>query len=218
MSSQQSSGRHETIIHRGQATIRRLADFGLTPEPLIRAARAAEMGRDACVAHHPPTYPGSRAWADGNAALADALVPSGFVRRIETNVPLLYHPATGLLLTMVAGDRHTGTDARPSTKNDRGPAASRMIDSGLDLFIGTEFAPQLPSLEPCDLWLFLWYRSGEVIRCELSLPVAVVGGEVVDWRERTILDRFALKDEMPPDEASFPAGPDFDVPVTRKES
>ena len=179
MASSHGAVPQRTIVHRGEAAIRRLGEFGLTPEALMFAAREAEIARNACTAHHVPTHPGSRAWAEGNRALADRLVPIGFTYKVESNVPLLFHATDPIAITMSAGDKFTGTDGTPSTKNDRGPASSRMIEVGLDLFAGTPFEPKVRS-GLYDLWYLLWYRFGDVIRCELSQPRHVVGGDVTD--------------------------------------
>jgi hypothetical protein len=203
-----------TVVHKGEAGVRRLGDFGLDPELLTRAARAAELGRDACGPHHVPTYPGFRAWADGNQTLADALVPLGFTLKFDSNVPLLFHPGESMAITMIAGDARTGTDAPPSTKNARGPASARMIDIGLDLFAGTPFEPA-PRAGTYDLWILLWYRWGDIIRLELSLPRGLSNaGEVESWIERIVVDRFTLKDDQTANE--FPRGPEVDVPISRR--
>lgn len=202
-----------TVVHRGEAAIHRLAKIGLAPEPLFRAVRAAELGREACTAHHVPTFPGFRAWAEGNKCLADELAQLGFTLRIEANVPVLLHPTDSLAITMVAGDSRTGTSMTPSTRNARGPASARMIDVGLDLFSGTQFGPAVRP-DSYELWMLLWFRWGDAIRCELSQPRLVVEGEVESWIERIITEPFTVQDGQ--SEVTFHDGADVDVPISRK--
>src|ERR1035437_447511 len=67
----------------------RLAQLGLTRFPFVRAAQEGFAAFASCTASHPPTFPGTFAWAESNRSLRDSLFESRFTRKNETNQPLV---------------------------------------------------------------------------------------------------------------------------------
>src|SRR5437764_7975793 len=87
----------------------RLAALGLTPEVFDTAAREHLAAYFACSPNHPPTFPATSAWAEGNRSLRDELSKLKWTKKNEKNQPLVINDAETIAITALSGDEHTGT-------------------------------------------------------------------------------------------------------------
>ena len=160
--------------------------FSIEPEEHL----AAYFG---CTQHHPPTYPATCAWAEGNRSLRDQLAPK-WKKKNEHNQPLTINGDETIAITALSGDQHTGTDEIPSTRSPKGRMTAEAVIANNEQ-IEFEFmqdpaavveAARVPGRS---LWIFLTHRDYEKgeLRSELSLPKDMGDDGYIDsWHERII--------------------------------
>jgi hypothetical protein len=171
----------------------RLSQLGLTREAFISAADQSLAAFLSCTESHPPTFPGTAAWAEANRSLRDNLFALGWTRKNETNQPLVVNSAETMAITSCSGDDHTGRRGEfPSTRSSKGARTKDYIRRNQESF---EFmddpTPIVASTKVAGraTWLFLIFRDMKVgeMRYELSLPTSMgEDGHVDDWAERLI--------------------------------
>jgi hypothetical protein len=157
------------------------------------------------------------AWGEGNAGIREVLVSRQWTRNDKLNVPKVVSPDKTMAITLIAGDKNTGNpDEVPQTKRPRRAGSQQLVVNNVQ--------PVFPELDLEDdgdadaqakLWYVLFHRTGEVLKCELSLPTAVDdNGLIEDYLERIILPD--LDAQNPPPESGDDVDPDVDVPVQRR--
>lgn len=201
---------------------RRLREFDLTVDLLHGALKAGFLARASCTAYDPVTTLGTDAWSRTNRRLRELLVPGGWRQDDPSNIPLTINDRRKMSLTATTGDDRTGlVGPNPHTKSRRkgnamAAALERNRQRGPDLF--PETLPEALRLAALTFeyatWMLLFRMSDDEIWCELSLPVVLEDGEIVDWAERIILpqpgigaDDYSRSDDQ---------GPDYDVDVRRR--
>jgi hypothetical protein len=175
---------------------RELSKLGLKQEWLLKAVRAAFAARVACTLNHPPLYAGISSWAEAVRMVREELLPEGFERSNESNLPFTVNKSGTMAIAVATGDEYTGTDTSPCTKNPKGPRIRNAVDVN-QLTLPLQFgdipvSPEaLESIRKRDTWILLLHtdiESGE-IRSELSRPVNVNSeGRVDGWNTRIILE------------------------------
>lgn len=204
----------------------RLTELGLDGEDLREAVRAGLLESLACTEYDPVSARGYELWRMTSRRLREVTIvgPDPDWRAVdERNQPLVVNPGLKVAVTVSSGNDLTGNcdvERPPSTRNPKGQATADLIRANEQLVL----FPKTPSLVPTPkkseraTWVLLVWASGSSARCELSLPMMLDHGYIVDWRERLMLEPITL-DEIPfkqfGDTGERGVGP-FDVPITRK--
>ena len=173
----------------------KLTALGLSEEILQGAVSRGFLARLDCTENHPPSIPGIVAWGETICALRENLLPMGWERSNDRNLPLTVNVETGIALTASSGDEFTGLEgATPRTRNSKGPKTKEFVDTNclqLGLFSDMSTVPDdLKVVDEWATWLLLTYRDlgTRVVRCELSRPINIgLDGRVDGWAERIIL-------------------------------
>jgi len=205
----------------------RLAELGLEEEILLQAVQRGQAAWANCTANHPPLYRGISAWAETVSALRELLLPKGWKRSEQGNLPLTVDEAGKLAITVSTGDEQTGlSEGSPCTKSSKGPRTAIAVEVNalqLQLFGDIRLRPEdLESINGQMTWILLFHRdlAASELRCELSRPVNMnVDGQVDGWAERIILGPTSFDTDkilVPPSEV--PQTPNIVVEVRRKRA
>lgn len=209
------------LVETGTDARRRLEELDLETEWLLEAARRGMAAAASCTANHPAVLSGILGWGETICALRDRLLPEGWRRLDEGNLPLTVNEAGTIALTVATGDEETGRpDGNPCTKSKKGPrVASAVANNQLQLF------PVAVHLRPDDAtgrvtWLLLIHRdrAARELRAELSRPVSMgEDGRVAAWSERIMLGAVPYDDPVIVDPASPKnSGSDIVVEIKRR--
>lgn len=176
-------------------TDEQLAELGLTREPFEAAAREHLAAFFACTEHHPPTFPATSAWANGNRSLRDNLRKDRWSAKNERNQPLIINETETMAITALSGDERTGTDETPSTRSPKGRVTAEAVQANSEQILFEFMIPDPTALAEAAkvpgraLWIFLTHRDfkkGE-LRSELSLPKEMGDDGYIDhWHQRII--------------------------------
>lgn len=194
----------------------RLAELGLKEEDLLLAIQRGQAARLSCTRNHPPQSSGYYAWSETVCTLRERLIPLGWERSDERNLPFTVNPEKSVAIAVATGDEATGrSDEKPCTKSSKGPRTAEAVavnERQLELFGNLPLRPeQLAMFNECMTWLLLFHCDTEAreVRCELSRPVKMdEEGYVDDWAERVILTAFPFGG----DSAKVPNIPLTDAP------
>lgn len=175
----------------------KLKQLGLTDQLLLDPVKRGFFAWLNCTQNHPPAFPGIMAWGEANCGLREGLLPLGWERYNDRNLPLTINRETGVALTVSSGDECTGIEGLiPRTRNPKGITMQEATSSNraqLGLFSDMDVPPDpadLEAIEEWSTWLLLTYRDTVTrkVRCELSRPIAIgIDGRVDGWAERIIL-------------------------------
>jgi hypothetical protein len=208
-----------TVVRVQQDAIDCLADMGLNADILRRAVLAGVMAADTCTDLDPPGFRGYTQWGVCTRELRVGLA-AGWTPRNRQNLPLVVSSDGATCITVGTGDAATGIQAAtPQTKNPRGRVTLTAImeNAGqLTLFDGMDRIRIAPAAGLTTLtWILLFYRDGDMIRSELSLPRAWdENGRPSAWAERLILEPVGTVDHAPI--VSTEHEPEIEVEVERK--
>jgi len=203
----------------------RLAELGLAAEMLVQAVQRGHSAWANCTLNHPRLFPGISAWAEAVNALRELLIPLGWNRSDEGNLPFTVNEAGNVALCVSTGDEATGrVDESPCTKSSKGPRTANAVavnQRQLTLFGDIRLQPEdLANVNGRMTWLLLMHRDlrAREVRCELSRPVNMnEDGRVDGWAERIILPVTPIDGdtvEIPDSEIS--QTPNIVVNVTRR--
>jgi len=179
----------------------RLAVLGLDREVLTTAALQGLAGWASCTQNHPPTYPGTVAWAECTRAIREGLLTRGWTRKNETNLPLVINSDETMAIAVASGDAATGKEEEfPCTRSAKGPKTAEAVR--INRQRNFEFMDPGPVIESINTpgrstWLFLAYRDlvARVLRIELSRPISMSDdGHVDEWAERIIMTAIPFGD------------------------
>jgi len=181
----------------------RLAELGLDATVLNTAALQGFAGWASCTKNHPPTYPGTVAWAEATRALREGLFTRGWMRRNESNLPLVVNGGGTIAIAIASGDAETGNkDGFPCTRSTRGvkTAEAVRVNRQQESFDFMDPIPVIESINTTGVstWLFLIYRdlATRTLRSELSRPISMNDeGRVNEWAERLILNPAPFADD-----------------------
>ncbi len=175
----------------------RLEQLGLTQQLLVEPVMRGFLAWSNCTDNHPPAFPGILAWGETNCGLREGLLPLGWERLNDRNLPLTVNQETRIALTASSGDDCTGIEGLvPRTRNPKGTTIKDATTSNraqLGLFEDMDSPPEpvdLEAIKEWATWLLLTYRDKvkRAVRCELSRPIEIgIDGRVDGWAERIIL-------------------------------
>jgi hypothetical protein len=205
----------------GTKARRRLAELGLESEWLLDSARRGMAAAAGCTPNHPAVLLGILGWGETICALRDHLVPRGWQRLDEGNLPLAVNEAKTVALTVATGDEDTGRpDGNPCTKFKKGPrVASAVANNQLQLFpVPVHMRPDEATGRAT--WLLLIHRDRVVreLRTELSRPVSMgEDGRVDAWSERILMGAVPFDDQVIVEPTSpNDSSPDIVVEIKRR--
>lgn len=207
-----------------EAAIQRI--FGFGAHELNGVAKTMLTSFSQTSALHPKGYNGTRAWADGSAALREALVPHGWHPEDPQNQPRVVSADQRIAITVSSGSPYTGVvDRTPQTRNDKGAQTSVSVGFNArqgELFpITSQVVPLIQNFDGQALWVLLYYvdLDNRELRYELSRPTAMSEHDKINgWSTRYIFPslRFDASFEIDGQDDSFGDAPDIDIPVTPK--
>lgn len=181
----------------------RLANLGLKQDQLVHAVECGLAAWASCTKNHPPVSRGSWPWAETVRGLRDKLVPLGWSRSDEANLPLTVNVDGTLAICVNTGNEDTGIlEGSPCTRSTKGPRTRRAIreNQGQLFLFGDE---PLPTNEVVhngrSVWILLIHRdtSAREVRAELSQPISISDdGKVDRWKERIILSSTPFDDDL----------------------
>lgn len=130
--------------------------------------------------------------------------------------PRAYHRTDRSRSQRSQGTKEQGIDFACPGRND--PVESRVfksINSQYSFLEGLGYADEMAERQARQTWYLLFFRHGNRVRLELSLPTAVSDSGVVQhWAERIILDDIDLDEGLA--DVAIGGSPDIDVPVRRR--
>lgn len=187
------AGSRRRDVFDGPEAEAQVRSLGLEPEWLLNAVHDGEIEARNCSALEPATAPGLRRWFAGIRSLTEQALAAGtgWVRTDSYGLPRILNRQTRVAVTFCNGDFGAGMPSlEPHAKSPRGPRSIFLVRSNvrqLALF-GNGPVATPPPHEQITWWLLV-YSAGDVIRAELSLPLAA--GEdrrFSAWQTRIILD------------------------------
>lgn len=195
----------------------RLHELGLSIDLLRECLEHGQYAGDDTTPNHPRVSRGWYVWSETNRELRDALVPDGWTKSEQNNIPRTIAPDGSYCIVAVSGEEGTGTrGAAPGTKNPRGAAGLATVQENRQL----ELFPDLYSESDRDrmrTWYLLYLRQEDTLYAELVLPTKVDGsGSIVDYEQRIILPTIDLSpggidatggDSDTPEEVDVPVEP-----------
>ncbi len=99
----------------------RLEQLGLTQQLLIEPVMRGFFAWSNCTKNHPPAFPGISAWGETNCGVREGLLPLGWERLNDRNLPLTVNYQSRVALTASSGDECTGIEGLvPRTRNPKG--------------------------------------------------------------------------------------------------
>jgi hypothetical protein len=204
----------------------RLTELGLNEIILLQSIQRGQAASASCTLNHPKFYPGLAAWAETVAALREQLIPLGWKRRDEGNLPLTINASENIAITVSTGDEATGQrDGSPCTKSGKGPrTADAVTANALQMKLFGEIRLQPEDLESVNgqmTWILLFHRDARAqeIRAELSRPVKMdVDGHVDGWIERIVLGSMPLGSNPVRLPGDVPQTPNIVIEVKRKRA
>jgi hypothetical protein len=204
----------------------RLAELGLNEEVLREAVERGQAAWASCTPNHPAQFPGMWAWAEAVNALRERLIPEGWTRINNENLPLTVDAAGRVCIAVSTGDENTGrADASPCTRSSKGPRTrSAVTDNARQyrLFEDIRLRPEeLEEINGKMTWILLFHRdarAGEV-RSELSRPIRMnIEGQVAGWAERIILGVSRFGGDRSEVSTDVPQTPNVVVKVIRRSA
>lgn len=167
----------------------RLQKLGITEAILLLAVEQGQAAFANCTTNHPALYRGIVQWGEAVRSLRESLIPLGWRRYDECNLPFVLNEAGTLAITVATGDEYTGLgDKTPSTKSSKGPYTESAITN--NALKNTLFGDIRRVTEPRETWILLFHRDEHTseIRAELSLPSNMNDeGQIDEWLERIVL-------------------------------
>jgi hypothetical protein len=191
---------------------------------------AGSHARAVCVSKlhrkHPPLYRGIRAWAETTHAFREIVLPLGWQRSDEGNLPLTLNQARTLAITVATGDEDTGKrDGSPCTKSKKGPRTSVAVKQNeLQGYLFGDIRLHPDDLKKIDgrmTWFLLFHHdvAASEVRAELSLPTKMnVEGHVDGWVERIILGSMPFGGASTKPQSDPQQTPDIEVDVKRRHA
>jgi hypothetical protein len=204
----------------------RLAELSLDALIFAQAIQRGQAIAAGYTPNHPAICRGISQWGEIVAAVREQLLPRGWTRMDEDNLPLTVNPTRTIALSVSTGDENTGIeDANPSTRSTKGPrTADAVIVNALqlNLFGNVPLKPEeLKESNGVMTWILLFHRdvTAQETRFELSRPVKMDSdGHVEVWVERIIFPAlpFGTDGVLAPKDA--PLSPEIVPEVKRRRA
>ena len=214
---------HSAIVYVDPAEVVIQVDkhFKLSPDVFRFAALAALAESRKTTRDDAEGAAGFYAWTRGLRTLRVGARREGQWHNDKlAGIPATFNPEESVCVTVSSGDEFTGWDGPqdPSTKNIKGPAAARAIDSNVLRY--DDYAP-FEDVAP-DFWYLLIFIFEEGVRAELAKPVYQDdSGKISRWQYRIVLGTIAPDGGDGVSRTADQPGPGaepVDVPVARKSA
>jgi hypothetical protein len=205
----------------------RLADLGLDEGFLLEAVQRGHAAWANCTMNHPPSFPGLSAWAEITCGLREIMLPLGWERSDEGNLPFTVNRTRTLAITVATGDEDTGRrDGSPCTRSKKGPQTSNAVKQNVlqnTLFGDIRLRPEdLKLIDGRMTWILLFHidLTAAEVRCELSLPTKMNSEDHIDgWQERIILSSMPFgSDSVKMKAPDVPQTPIIEVNIKRRHA
>ena len=214
------------VFSRPEETRDRLQELGLDALIFVRAIQRGMAIAAGYTPNHPAICRGISQWGEIVAAIREQLLPQGWTRLDDENLPLTVNPPRNIAISVSTGDENTGIiDAIPSTRSTKGPrTGSAIIVNALQLklFGNVPLRPEeLKKSNGVMTWIFLFHRdvTAEETRFELSRPVKMDSeGHVDVWAERIIFSGLPFGADGIFAPADVPLSPEIVPEVKRKRA
>jgi hypothetical protein len=202
-----------------------LDELGLSVEILQQVALRGTAAALSCTDNHPRQAPGFYAWSETVNALRELLIPRGWHREDDNNLPYVVNAGSTIGIIVATGDDATGRpEMEPCTNSNKGPRTADAIAlNQLKLFPDSSVRAddfKKANEKPGRMaWLLLIHRDprAEEVRCELSLPSNITeDGRVGGWVRRIILPSMPFLGPTVKITPDVPQSPPIDVKVKRR--
>ncbi len=199
----------------------RLETLGLTAGDLIEVVKRSVAARASAVSTFPANAAGQLSYIFGTAAIRDMLLWKGWQIDRTGNIEATYNPAIGIKIVFQNADSACEDRRDPKAISEKGPAASKAVDSGqMYLFPEIEAAhAESQARENASLWYFFVHINGDDVRAELSFPKSIEDRQFKGFNERIYVIKHGEWMSIAPEsmEDAEPIAQDFDIEVTRKK-
>ncbi|NTJ45013.1 hypothetical protein G6L28_20720 [Agrobacterium larrymoorei] len=199
----------------------RLETLGLTAGDLIEVVKRSVAARASAVSTFPANAAGQLSYIFGTAAIRDVLLLKGWQIDRTGNIEATYNPAIGIKIVFQNADSACEDRRDPKAISEKGPAASKAVDSGqMYLFPEIEAAhAESQARENASLWYFFVHINGDDVRAELSFPKSIEDRQFKGFNERVYVIKPGEWMSISPEsvEDAEPIAQDFDIEVTRKK-
>ena len=199
----------------------RLEELGLDLEGMQSVSRAGYRARIGCSPLHPPTFPGTSAWAACVHGLRSQYIPAGWRFADPGNFSMTINDDRRVYVVCATGDEASGKmiGRTPTTKTPKGQRTELAVKRQGELWPDAvpDDAAVAGGVDGYTAFWFLLNIEGRRIYSELSSPSEITRGKITSWSERNILPVIDL-DETPIVGTRGPVDGftgDFDVPVQR---
>jgi hypothetical protein len=205
----------------------RLGQLGLTEALLQQAVQRGLAAFSSCTENHPRQSPGYYAWSDTVSGLREVLIPLGWHREDDKNLPYTVNESGTIWIIVATGDEFTGRPNEiPCTNSSKGSRTASAVANNqaqYNLFPDTLLTPE--DLEKINgsmgrmTWLLLMHRDIQTqeVRCELSRPINMNAEcQVSGWAERLILSPMPFLGATADIAPDVPQSPEIDVRVKRR--
>jgi hypothetical protein len=204
----------------------RLKQLGLDALLFTQAIQRGQAIAAGYTPNHPAICRGISQWGEIVAAIREQLLPRGWTRMDEDNLPLTVNPPRNIAISVSTGDENTGiVDATPSTRSTKGPRTANAVIVNalqLSLFGNVPLRPEeLKRSNGVMTWILLFHRdvTAQETRFELSRPVKMDSDGHVDvWVERIIFPALPFGTDGVLAPADLPLSPEIVPEVKRKRA
>jgi len=203
----------------------RLAELGLDEESLIQCAIRGQSAWADCTPNHPTIYRGLCPWAETICGLREYLLPKGWRRSDEGNLPVTTNKQNSISIIVSTGNEDTGRkDANPSTKSTKGPRTAEAISGNLEHTLFGDIRKVANKTDGKATYILLFHRDDELneIRCELSRPLRINEQDerIDEWTERIILRNtpFGSGGRILTVDGNGPQTPNIEVEIKRRSA
>ncbi len=195
----------------------RLHQLDLTVEKVQRALLRADAEARQTNDLDPPNLGGFNRWGKGVRFLREELLPDGWSYDNSRLFCRTIHPSGEFAIVVSSGDDFAGEfvpGISPSTKYSKGETVVQAVATNEQLVLDFSTDDEHPDVgsKAAITWFLLFRATADAIYAELSLPSAINGGTISDWKERIILppiDRETGESETedrPDDEGGYDVG------------
>lgn len=210
------------IVSEKGAVINELELMGVPEEALRQAIEASERLRQGMNPNHPPMAHGFIPWSELVCALRDQLLPLGWTKSDEGNLPRVIHPDGKLAIAVLTGDEGTGKNEEElRSKYPRGPRSKSLVDENAQQLELGDMGFMMKALPLPESKTLLWYlmihRTSSGVWFELSLPYSIGSdGCIVSSKKRIFFDPVVFEADRLTIEENESTTEDIDISVTPK--
>jgi hypothetical protein len=199
----------------------RLAELGLEEDGLQQCVARGQSAWADCTPNHPAIFKGMSAWGETTCAVREYLLPKGWKRVDEGNLPTTVNKANTITIIVSTGNEDTGrADGEPSTKSSKGPRTAEAIASNLMNTLFGDIRKIASKPDDRATYMLLFHRDEELeeVRCELSSPLKINedDGRIDEWTERIILGSMPFDGGSKISTGNGPQTPDLNVEIRRR--